>query len=163
LAAGYTVYGYDPAPAARARLRKAGGRALASATEVAERADVVITSLAKASALADAVEALAHARRGRGRPRLVVVETSTLPLADKDRANERLARAGMTALDCPISGTAVRLKERAWTIYASGPRRAFEQVRPIFRVFTDNVSYIGRFGDGTRMKFVANHLVAILN
>jgi 3-hydroxyisobutyrate dehydrogenase-like beta-hydroxyacid dehydrogenase len=69
----------------------------------------------------------------------------------------------MIALDCPISGTAVRLKERAWTIYASGPKRAFEQVQPIFRVFTDNVAYIGKFGDGTRMKFVANHLVAILN
>jgi putative dehydrogenase len=57
----------------------------------------------------------------------------------------------------------VRLKERAWTIYASGPKTAYERVRPVFQVFTDNLPYIGRFGHGTRMKFVANHLVAILN
>jgi len=163
LAAGYAVYGYDPAPAARARFRKAGGRVLASATDVAEHADIVITSLAKVAALDDVVERITRARRGRGRPQLVVVETSTLPLSDKDRANERLARAGAVTLDCPISGTAVRLKERAWTIYASGPKAAFEQVRAIFGVFTDNVSHVGRFGDGTRMKFVVNHLVAIFN
>ena len=163
LAAGYAVYGFDPAAGARARFKKFGGRILGSATQVAERADVVITSLATAAALADAAARIADARRARGRSRLVVVETSTLPIADKERANEQLSRAGMTALDCPISGTAVRLKERAWTIYASGPKQAFERVRPIFQVFTDNVAHIGKFGDGTRMKFVANHLVAILN
>ena len=92
-----------------------------------------------------------------------MVETSTLPLADKMRAAARLQDAGMTALDCPISGTAARLKDRAWTIYASGLQAAYRKVAPILRVFTDNVPYIGRFGDGTRMKFVANHLVAILN
>ena len=163
LASGYSVYGFDPAPAARARFRKLGGRPLASATHVAERADVVITSLATVAALEDAIGKIARARRARGRSKLIVVETSTLPIADKERANVQLARAGMIALDCPISGTAVRLKERAWTIYASGPKQAFERVRSIFQVFTDNVAYIGKFGDGTRMKFVANHLVAILN
>ncbi|MCC7486472.1 MAG: NAD(P)-dependent oxidoreductase [Burkholderiales bacterium] len=163
LAAGYTVYGFDPAPAARSRFEKLGGRVCDSATRVAERAGIVITSLATVAALEDAVERIARARRARGRPKLLVAETSTLPLADKERAGARLARAGMVTLDCPISGTAVRLKERAWTIYASGPRAAFDRVRPVFRVFTDNVEHVGRFGDGTRMKFVANHLVAILN
>lgn len=163
LAAGYTVYGYDPAPAATARFKRLGGHTARSATQVAERADILITSLATIAALADVAERIANAKRDRGRPKLIVVETSTLPIADKDRTNATLTRAGMIALDCPISGTAVRLKERAWTIYASGPKAAFEKVRPIFRVFTDNVAYIGKFGHGTRMKFVANHLVAILN
>ena len=163
LASGYTVYGFDPAAAAKARFRTLGGRPLASATQVAERADIVITSLATVAALEDVAAKIAAARRARGRPKPIVVETSTLPIADKEHANAQLTRAGMIALDCPISGTAVRLKERAWTIYASGPKQAFEQVRPIFRVFTDNVAHIGKFGDGTRMKFVANHLVAILN
>ena len=163
LASGHPVCGFDPAPGARARFKKLGGRALASATHVAERADIVITSLATVAALEDATGKISRARRGRGRSKLIVIETSTLPIADKERANAQLTRAGMIALDCPISGTAVRLKERAWTIYASGPKRAFEQVQAIFRVFTDNVAYIGKFGDGTRMKFVANHLVAILN
>ncbi|MPZ44241.1 MAG: NAD-binding protein [Betaproteobacteria bacterium] len=163
LGAGRAVVGYDPDRAARTRLQRAGGRALATATAVAQQADVVITSLATVAALDDVVAKLAAARRPSGRAPLVVVESSTLPLADKDRAHDRLARAGAIAMDCPISGTAVRLQERAWTIYASGPRSAYRRVRPIFSVFTDNAPYVGRFGHGTRMKFVANHLVAILN
>jgi 3-hydroxyisobutyrate dehydrogenase-like beta-hydroxyacid dehydrogenase len=88
---------------------------------------------------------------------------STLPIADKHRARVGLARAGWTLLDCPISGTAARLKDRDWMIFTSGERRACLRVRPLLRVFTDQIPYVGDFGSGTRMKFVANHLVAILN
>lgn len=163
LGAGYGVLGYDPAPRARARLLKRGGRPLSSTTQVAAQADVLIVSLATSAALDDAVQKIVAARRGPGRAPLIVIETSTLPLADKAHARVLLARAGVVALDCPVSGTAVRLKERAWTIFASGPRTAYTRVLPILRVFTDNTPYVGRYGNGTRMKFVANHLVAILN
>jgi 3-hydroxyisobutyrate dehydrogenase-like beta-hydroxyacid dehydrogenase len=88
---------------------------------------------------------------------------STLPIADKRRAREKLGRAGWTVLDCPISGTAARLKDRHWMIFASGERRACGRVRRLLRVFTDHVPYVGDFGSGMRMKLVANHLVAILN
>ena len=163
LAAGRAVVGYDPDKAAATRLKRAGGQALASATAVAEQADVVIASLPSVRALDVAVERIVAARRSAGRAAAIVIEASTLPLADKDRAERRLRAAGMIAMDCPISGTAVRLRERAWTIYASGPTSAYRRVLPIFQVFTDSVPYVGRYGHGTRMKFVANHLVAILN
>jgi 3-hydroxyisobutyrate dehydrogenase-like beta-hydroxyacid dehydrogenase len=88
---------------------------------------------------------------------------STLPIADKRRARGALGRAGWTLLDCPISGTAARLKDRAWMIFASGERRACARVRPLLRIFTDEIPYVGEFGAGMRMKLVANHLVAILN
>ncbi len=162
-AAGYTVVGYDPVAAARARLKKAGGRALASATAVAATADVVITSLAKASVLADVVKKIATAKRDKKREPLVVIETSTLTLADKEHAQLALAFAGAQTLDCPISGTAVRMKEGAWTIFASGPQATFKRVKPVLDVFTKNVKFVGAYGNGTKMKFIANHLVAIYN
>jgi L-threonate 2-dehydrogenase len=158
-AAGYTVYGYDPVTAAAQRLKRAGGKALGSVTEVAERADVLITALPTAAALDDAVEGICRSRKRRR----FLIETSTLPLADKRRARARVARAGVMALDCPVSGTAVRLKERTWTIFASGQKAACARVHPLLRVLADNIPYVGAYGNGTRMKFVANHLVAILN
>ncbi len=163
LADGYKVTGYDIVPAARRRLARAGGRSLASAAAVASSADIVITSLATVRALDDVTGQIARARWPARRPRPVVVETSTLPLADKARARERLQALHIPTLDCPISGTAVRLKERAWTIFGSGPRAAFERVRPVLAVFTDKVPYCGPFGNGSKMKFAVNHLVAILN
>jgi 3-hydroxyisobutyrate dehydrogenase-like beta-hydroxyacid dehydrogenase len=33
----------------------------------------------------------------------------------------------------------------------------------VLRVFTDNVPYVGAYGNGSKMKFAANHLVAIYN
>ena len=36
-------------------------------------------------------------------------------------------------------------------------------VASVLEVFTRNAPYVGAFGNGTRMKFVANHLVAIYN
>ncbi len=162
-AAGYQVVGYDPVAAARARLKKTGGRALASTTAVAEVADVVITSLAKASVLEEVTAKIIAAKRGAKQAPLVVIETSTLTIADKERAQLALALAGAQTLDCPISGTAVRMKEGAWTIFASGPQTTFKRVKPVLDVFTKNVQFVGGYGNGTKMKFIANHLVAIYN
>jgi 3-hydroxyisobutyrate dehydrogenase-like beta-hydroxyacid dehydrogenase len=162
LAAGHDVVGYDPAPTARRRLERAGGHALESSFAVAQRARVLITSLPSSPALQATVREVGRAEAARG-ARRIVVEMSTLPIADKRRAQADLARAGWSVLDCPISGTAARLKDRDWMIFASGERRACARVRPLLRVFTDQIPYVGDFGSGTRMKFVANHLVAILN
>jgi L-threonate 2-dehydrogenase len=159
LDAGYTVVGYDPVTAAAKRLKRAGGQPLASATEVAERADILITSLASSAALRDAARGITRASRRRR----VVIEMSTLPIADKEEARRALAKAGIATLDCPVSGTAVRLKQRTWTIFVSGDKRACDRVRPLLRVLADNLPYVGRHGNGTKMKFIANHLVAILN
>jgi 3-hydroxyisobutyrate dehydrogenase-like beta-hydroxyacid dehydrogenase len=162
-AQGYEVTGYDVAPAALERLAGAGGKALASSTAVAESADVVIVSVATSAALADAAEKIAAARRAPGAARLVVLETSTLPIADKEASFVQLTAAGAGVLDCPISGTAVRMKERAWTIFVSGDPADHERVKSVLAVFADNAPYVGAYGNGTKMKFIANHLVAIYN
>jgi 3-hydroxyisobutyrate dehydrogenase-like beta-hydroxyacid dehydrogenase len=158
---GYVVVGHDIAPACRARLRRAGGRVATSGAQVAQQCDVLIFSLASSHALASVVAELATAPHT-GTPQ-IVIETSTLPVADKERAALALKQQRRSMLDCPISGTAARMKDRAWTIYVSGPKRACQQVTPILQAFTDMTPYIGPLGAGTKLKFAANHLVAIYN
>ena len=162
IGADYHVCGYDVHPAARRRLKKAGGRSLSSGAAVASGVDILITSLPSVAALDDVVEKIVLAKR-RLKSRLIVIETSTLPIADKERALRRLKRARATVLDCPISGTAQRMKAGAWTIFVSGNAAACKVVRPVFEVFTRNAPYVGAFGNGSKMKFIANHLVAIYN
>lgn len=163
IAAGLRVVGTDPQAPARRRLKKAGGHSVSSCAAVAAEADVVITSLPSVAALDDVVGKIAAARRPNGKSRLIVIETSTLPIADKERAMRRLQRGHAVMLDCPISGTAKRMKEGAWTIFVSGKSAACKAARPIFEVFTRNAPYVGAFGNGSKMKFIANHLVAIYN
>jgi L-threonate 2-dehydrogenase len=160
---GYSVCGYDVAAATCKRLRTAGGQVMKYATEVAQNSDVLIVSLSTSAALKATVNSIAANGKPAQGKELIVVETSTLPLLEKEHAYKTLQRLGITVLDCPISGTAVRMKERAWTVYSSGSKKAYAQIKPILQVFTDNLPYVGAFGNGTKMKFAANHLVAIYN
>jgi 3-hydroxyisobutyrate dehydrogenase-like beta-hydroxyacid dehydrogenase len=165
ISAGYHVVGYDVRATSRQCLKRVGGRCLPSSAAVASNADVLITSLPLVAALDDVVEEIvpACAAKRKSRPRLIAIETNTLPIADKERAMTRLKRVGVTVLDCPISGTARRMKEGGWTIFVSGSATACKSVRAIFDVFTRNAPYVGAFGNGSKMKFIANHLVAIYN
>jgi 3-hydroxyisobutyrate dehydrogenase-like beta-hydroxyacid dehydrogenase len=159
--AGHRVVGADVQPKARQRLKRAGGRPLGSAAAVMREADIVIASLPSVAALDAVVAEIAGA--GKSKAKKILIETSTLPIADKERALKTLARSGVTLLDCPISGTAQRMKQGAWTIFVSGAAAACKTVAPMLGVFTRNAPYVGAFGNGSKMKFIANHLVAIYN
>jgi 3-hydroxyisobutyrate dehydrogenase-like beta-hydroxyacid dehydrogenase len=158
--AGYRVVGADVQPKARQRLKRAGGRPLGSAAAVVREADIIIASLPSVAALDAVVADIASLGKPKGK---IVIETSTLPIADKERALKALGRNGVALLDCPISGTAQRMKQGAWTIFVSGAASACKAVAPILAVFTRNAPYVGVFGNGSKMKFIANHLVAIYN
>ena len=163
LQAGHEVHGYDIAPQARARLKKQGGIAPNDVQGVLQQVDIVITSLPTSQALHEVTQAMCHAATHQTIPLKILIETSTLPLTDKVACATQLKAAGITALDCPITGTVAQLKDRLWSFFASGPKKACQQVLPTLRVFTDNIAYVGVYGCGTKMKLVANHLVAIYN
>src|SRR5260221_2427367 len=93
----------------------------------------------------------------------MLAEVSTLPIEAKQRAREGLAEAGIIMLDCPLSGTGAQAVTRDLVIYASGDRAACERCAPVFAGFSRLTHYVGAFGNGSRMKFLANLLVAIHN
>ncbi|MDP3135347.1 MAG: NAD-binding protein, partial [Burkholderiaceae bacterium] len=94
--------------------------------------------------------------RGRGQ---VVLESSTRPLHLKQQVHDALTRAGMVALDCPVSGTGAQARQRDLVIFGSGDKAAFERCADMLRAISKAQKYLGEFGAGTRMKFIANHLV----
>lgn len=159
--AGHEVFGHDPAPACRARLRRCGGQVLASNTEVARAAEVLICSLPSSAALQAVVADLQQA--GAPSAKQLVVETSTLPLADKLAAAAALRKQGRQMLDAPISGTATPHPQQTWIMYLSGPRAACREAAALARAFTLDAPHVGPLGTGTKLKFAANHLVAIYN
>jgi 3-hydroxyisobutyrate dehydrogenase-like beta-hydroxyacid dehydrogenase len=107
----------------------------------------------------DTAEAIARAD-ARG---CTVVEASTLALRDKMAFKEIVEKAGHTALDCPISGTGAQAAVKDLVVYASGDSAAVRRLEPAFLGFARKVFDLGAYGNGSKMKFVANHLVAIHN
>jgi 3-hydroxyisobutyrate dehydrogenase-like beta-hydroxyacid dehydrogenase len=158
LAAGMGVRGYD-IDAARLEALQPDGVATKSAGEAAQGADVVLTSLPSIKALDDTVASLLAAKpRG-----LVVAELSTLPIEVKEKARAALAGGGIVLLDCPLSGTGAQAVTRDLVVYASGERAAYDKAEPVFRGFARASHFLGAFGNGSKMKFIANLLVAVHN
>lgn len=162
MASGFEVVGYDIADQAMAAFVRIGGKAAASQREVAERSELVLTLLPSAAALHDVVDGangLAQAARGAS----VIAECSTLPIAVKTSVRDQLASLGVAMLDCPLSGTGAQAETRDLVVLGSGPRAAYDKCAPAFQAMSRTQRYLGEFGNGSRMKFVANHLVNIHN
>jgi putative dehydrogenase len=159
LRAGYRVIGYDVAATPRLNHRRAGGLVARTCGAVARQAEVIICSLPSSEALLQTAAALPVESR---RP-LVIVETSTLPIAVKEEARRMLSRRGAIVLDCPLSGTGAQARAKDLVVYGSGDRRAYRRVAPVLDGFARARYYVGAFGAGSKMKFVANLLVAVHN
>jgi 3-hydroxyisobutyrate dehydrogenase-like beta-hydroxyacid dehydrogenase len=159
VAAGWRVIGYDPDAKARRAAARTGVDIAKDARDLAGQVPTIITSLPSPKALHETVAAITAAKV---KPR-VLVEASTFKLEDKLKAERALRDAGHTMLDCPISGTGSQAKVRDIVVYASGDTRAIRKLKPLFAGFARGVHDLGAFGNGSRMKYVANLLVAINN
>lgn len=157
--ANFDVFGYDPVSKASARLKKAGGNACGNVGEVARQCRLIVLSLPSEAAL-DQVCSELIAAKPKG---MVVAETSTLPETAKSRARDMLSKSGITLLDCPLSGTGAQAITRDLAVYASGDTKSIQTFAHVFDGFARVRYDVGAFGNGMRMKLVANLLVAIHN
>jgi 3-hydroxyisobutyrate dehydrogenase-like beta-hydroxyacid dehydrogenase len=156
---GWRVAGFDIDAGKRRELARAGVEIARDAKAVAAAAPFIITSLPKPEALMLTAKAIAAT----GLPRRIVAECSTFTIEDKERAEKMLRAAGHVMLDCPVSGTGAQAKTRDLVIYASGEKTSVAKLKPMFASFSRKMYNVGVFGNGSRMKYVANLLVAINN
>jgi putative dehydrogenase len=156
---GWRVVGYDISAARCREAKRAGVEIASNAIGVAEKVPTILTSLPEPQALMDTVRAIAAVKL----PRKVLVEMSTFAIADKEKAERILRKAGHVMLDTPVSGTGSQAATRDLVFYASGDSRALKRLRPMFQAFGRHVYDVGAFGNGSRIKYVANLLVAIHN
>ena len=160
--AGFEVVGRDTDEVRADALAAMGGRPADSPRAVAEAADCVMTSLPTVAAF-EAVTAGADGIAAANKPGLVAFDTSTLPIAVKEAGRKALAEAGGILLDTPLSGTGAQAMTRDLVVYASGDTAAIAGLTGVFEGFSRAHYDLGAFGNGSRMKFVANLLVAIHN
>ena len=153
--AGHRLVGFDPDPQRRAVLRALGGAPASSAGAAVAEAEVSLLLLPTPRALDEVVQDIA-ARPVAG---ALVLECGTFPIADKERARDVLAARGVVLLDCPLSGTAAQAAEKHLSLFGSGDRRHYERALPVIEAFTERADYVGPFGNGMRLKLVANTLV----
>lgn len=158
-AGGWKVIGYDIDANRRAEAKSAGVRIATSAEGVAKAAKDIIISLPTPRAVLGTARLIAKAKTSKR----TIIEASTLSLDDKTAFKDTLTKAGHTVLDCPMSGTGAQAAVKDLVVYASGDTAAIRRLEPMFLGFARKVYDLGAYGNGSRMKFIANHLVAIHN
>lgn len=159
VAAGWKVVGTDIAPERRALLAGAGVTIAGSVAEVMAACPVVMTSLPSLKAIEVVAGEIAAAKA----PPRIVLEMSTIPLADKQRFAATISAEGHTPIDCPVSGTGAQAETRDLILYPSGDPTAIEACKEVFAGFARGFYDVGAYGNGSKMKYIANHLVAIHN
>jgi L-threonate 2-dehydrogenase len=156
---GFQVCGYDPQPEANERAREAGISTLSSPREVASKSGIIFFSLPSSEALGTVVESISQGSA----EEKIGIECSTLFLDDKQAAHDKLAAIGMTLLDCPVSGSGAMAASKELVVFASGDETAFKKAQPALAGMSRAQKYLGAFGNGSIMKYIANHLVTIHN
>lgn len=157
--AGFGVVGFDLDAKAIASAKAQGVDVVDSAAAVAQRASDILVSLPNAKAVQQTAAAIAAS----GAKARTVIETSTLSLSDKTAFGDTLTKAGHMPLDCPLSGTGAQAQTKDLVVFASGDASAIARLEPVFLGFARKTFNLGPYGSGSKMKFVANLLVAIHN
>ena len=141
-------------------LIQAGGTACASAREVAEKSDVIITMVPDTPDVAKVLFGEGGVAAGLSTGKTVVDMSSISPIETKAFA-DRIAAAGCAYLDAPVSGGEVGAKNASLTIMVGGQEGTFDKVRPLFELMGKNVTLVGPNGAGQSTK-VANQIIVAL-
>lgn len=167
--AGFSVRVYNRSRGPERALVRLGATAWATPRECASGADVVLTMLSDAEALASVLEGregvLAAFAAEKRRPRPVLVDMSTIGRKAAIAAGRRAEEHGVRFVDAPVSGSVRPAGTGELIALVGGSIRSVERVRPVLDVLCKKMIHAGGIGQGQALKVVLNgigahHLVA---
>lgn len=144
-----------------AELTAAGGKACASAKDVAQKAEIIITMVPDTPDVEKVLFGPNGVAEGLTKGKIVVDMSSISPIETKIFA-KRINDLGCEYVDAPVSGGEVGAKNAALTIMAGGSEATFSKVKPVFDLMGKNITLVGGNGDGQTCK-VANQIIVALN
>lgn len=161
VARGFRLLGSDVRLEAREPLEKAGGTFHARPCDLAPECEAIVSFVVN-DAQTEAVLFGEHGLAKAMRPGTVFIMCSTVAPAYARDLGPRLAALGITLIDAPVTGGAVGAAKGSLTIMASGPKTAFERVKPVLEAFGRRVYHLGEAnGAGAQMKVINQLLCGV--
>jgi len=156
LAAGHELLVYDRNAAALERIVAKGGKAVASAREMADQTDTVLLCLPMPRIVADVAAEVASGSAVR-----IVVDLSTTGPSVTKEVETILAGRDIALVGAPVSGGTVAAEKGTLAVMPAGPEAAYRQVEPLLRTIGKNIFYLGADPSlGQTMKIINNTLYA---
>jgi len=142
-------------------LTSAGGKACASAKEVAQKSEIIILMLPDTPDVEKVLFGAEGVVNGLTAGKTVVDMSSISPIETKQFA-KRINGLGCEYVDAPVSGGEVGARNAALTIMVGGSQATFDKVKPVFELMGKNITLVGGNGDGQTCK-VCNQIIVALN
>jgi 3-hydroxyisobutyrate dehydrogenase-like beta-hydroxyacid dehydrogenase len=160
LGAGHAVTGWNRTKEKAAAMFKFGMLWADSPREVARESEIVFSIVTDSTA----VRSLALGENGiiAGlRKDGVYLDMSTIDPDGSRAVAAEFAKAGLTMLDAPISGTTLTLGQGKASLMVGGDKAAFERVQPVLLAIGPKVTYIGAQGLAVQLKVALNMTLVI--
>jgi 3-hydroxyisobutyrate dehydrogenase-like beta-hydroxyacid dehydrogenase len=156
LDAGYELVVYNRTPEKAGALAERGARIAATAAELAEQVDVVLTSLANDEAL----EAVAAQVIASARPGTVLVDTSTVSPAASARVASLAGAASVPYLRAPVSGNPAVVRAGNLSFIVSGETETLARVEAILLAIGPTIHHVGDEEQARVVKLAINLMIA---
>jgi 2-hydroxy-3-oxopropionate reductase len=138
----------------------AGGKACATAAEVAKAAEIIIVMVPDTPDVALVLFGKDGVAEGLT-PGKIVVDMSSIAPVETQAFAAKIEALGCRYLDAPVSGGEVGAKAQTLTIMVGGHEDTFAKVKPLFELMGKNITLVGENGAGQITK-VANQIIVAL-
>lgn len=156
---GHKLAVHNRSPVPQALIDK-GATVVSSAREAAESGDVIILMVPDTPDVESVLFGAQGVAKGLGRDKIVVDMSSISPVETKEFAR-KINALDCRYLDAPVSGGEVGAQAGTLTIMVGGDESTFEKVKPLFELMGQNITRVGKNGDGQTCK-VANQIIVAL-
>jgi 3-hydroxyisobutyrate dehydrogenase-like beta-hydroxyacid dehydrogenase len=160
LAAGHRVAVWNRTREKAEALLAEGARWADSPREVAAAGELVFTMVTNTEAVRAVTEGEDGILAGL-RPGAIYTDMSTASPANTRDLAERVAAAGASMLDSPVSGTAVTVDQGKASLMVGGEPDAFERAKPVLEAIGPKVIHVGPSGSAVTMKIAVNLSLAV--
>ena len=152
---------FDKHAPAMKNLLDAGAKPGASAAEVVERAEIVLTCL-PASPDVEAAYLDAGGLVERAKPATILIDLSSVLPSTPRKIEPRAKARGAHFLECPVSGGVSGARAATLAIMVGGDADVLERARPVLRAIGPNIFHVGPVGAGNTVKAI-NNMMACVN
>ena len=136
-------------------LRDDGAEVLGSPSEAAQGAGLILTILADADVVIEAMDGSDGALESAGED-AIWVQMSTAGEQGTERCMQLASERGINFIDAPVLGTKAPAEQGKLVVLASGPEQLRDRLRPVFDAVGHKTMWVGEAGAGTRLKLATN-------
>ncbi|MGZ9089615.1 MAG: 3-hydroxyisobutyrate dehydrogenase [Rhodoplanes sp.] len=155
--AGHEIHGFDLLPGNVEAAQAAGIAPAASAAEAVEKAEAVVTMLPSGEhVLAVWSNVLPHAAPG-----ALMIDSSTIDVADARQAHELAHARGCLSVDAPVSGGTGGAVAGTLTFMCGGEETAVARARPLLEAMGRKIVHCGKGGNGQAAKICNNMILGV--